>query len=83
MISKEINQKLYEIGFPFREGSTRCYPNPVLSELIEECGSPIHIHSKKHNQWFVTDGNVHTKYEGHGESIEEAVANFYIAINKK
>lgn len=62
---------------------------PTLSELIEECGERfrwlVHEHSiTTLNEWYASDGTNTWKEDAHwGITPEEAVANLYLALNKK
>ena len=71
----------YETKGDCEEGACGSYliNIPTLSELIEECGVPIRLWGHK-DSWGVDtlDG---TKAEG--ETPKIAVANLYLALNKK
>lgn len=64
---------------------------PTLSELIEACKENINVIKKPDNRWIAMklsdphEGakDVTVEYAGTGEQLEEAVANFWLALNKK
>ena len=92
----ELAKELKDAGFPQSEpngfpgilnpdGDTTVY-YPTLEELIEACGDSSISLAKWGKKW---QAGYHDKWgecngpEGSGETPEEAVANLWLAINKK
>ncbi len=92
----ELLKQLKEAGFP-QDKLGQCptcgsfenpYHDPTLSELIEACGDNFHTLCKGwKNQvpGFYADNWPLTTpfYEVFGKTPKEAVANLYLALNKK
>lgn len=67
------------------ENSTRSASLPTLSELIEACGKDFGNLSRNGLRW-VSEPDYGISMEtdsGYGSTPEEAVANLYLALNKK
>jgi hypothetical protein len=85
----ELAKKLKEAGFKFHhEGSKWSkYIFPTLEELIEACGNEFKgLMVDTEETWHAisivkTDDN--SNISGIGETLEEAVANLWLNLNKK
>lgn len=92
----ELALKLKNAGFPQKNLGGYNFSEdlncPTLSELIEECGDSLrwikhNIHDKK-VAWLAQGCNSLTGHKGkdircRAETIEEAVANLWLELNKK
>ena len=58
-----------------------CYP--TLSELLEECGSPIYIHSNTNGYWYACTGLHSDALRVEGKTPEEVVALLWLKLDKK
>lgn len=93
MISYELAKKLREAGFPNLQSRNDDvlldYAESItLEELIDACGDKFSYLSKKHGGWqansiFIVKDNVAGQEEWIGKTSLEAVANLWLALNKK
>jgi len=94
MISYELAKQLKEAGFP-QDGDIEQWENhgdnsgdgvfkPTLSELIEACGDEfesLSLHPYYDGDIYMVFGRNTLGFNG--STPEEAVANLYLALNKK
>ncbi len=97
MISYDLAKQIKDAGFPnsrmtahldAHSGEWSMQGQPTLSELIEACGMFFHCLYKgvmekewwEASGWTMPDGK-HEKFIG--KTAEEAVANFWLKLNKK
>lgn len=99
MISYELGLKLkkadFKQGNPVRfkdswveeDGNLMTDGEPVhipdTSELIETLGTPLYLHCAVDNFWYAQDGQHTEANEGRGRSADEALAELWLAKNKK
>ncbi len=99
MLTYELAKALKDAGFPHTHNETCYFNittddvcNEItLSKLIEACGDRfdylVHTKGTRKSGWYAEAGLVHQGGGMDGECIvstpEEAVANLYIALNKK
>ncbi len=95
-ISYDLAKQLKDAGFPYEKykGYGGHYPDqpvneaptfsPTLSELIEACGEKFD-RLLKGIEWsaYWDRGVEHPPLTGYGSTPEEAVANLWLALNKK
>ena len=86
----ELAKQLKDVGFPQTGDNQNGYANdggyePLLSELIEACGDDLEeIKQMKESDLVSYKWEAYTNgYYVVGSTPEEAVANLWIALNKK
>lgn len=83
-MKQKLTKKLRDAGF-------YTFTLPTLSELIDACGEDFMLTNecgrweawKESNNSTIRMGECGAKYECSGATPEEAVANLWLAINKK
>ncbi len=93
----ELAKKLKDAGFPQVGKNQDGYANdggyePTLSELIEACGSAFSALTRRfsgseswiaHSNQFLTGQFGHIPIVADGNTLEEAVANLWLELNKQ
>ena len=91
----ELANKLKDAGFLFKEyyleqhsgkdselkWNNKFWEYPTLEELIEECGDNLIDLTRTDDGWTTNSENSLTQIEG--KTPTEAVANLWLALNKK